>query len=202
MIDEVKIDVILGIFDKFIDLNGKYDDIDIGVKDYLNCLYNFTNYFRKRPQNRDICFKKFQIIVTNEKFILYALHKMEDVRIKFYEVINHLIIDKFFFDKNILEKLILLAFQGLCFETNKVILNTMKDFLKNALWVEDNIMLTNAYNTFENNSDKIFYLFLKENITDIRKLYYPSDINDQDASTLVKELYKSFFLNDIQKSEI
>ena len=202
MIDEVKIEVILGIFDKFVDLNGKYDDIDIGVKDYLNCLYNFTNYFRKRPENKDSCFKKFQIIVSNEKFILYALHKMEDVRIKFYEVINHLIIDKFYFEKNILEKLILLAFQGLCFETNKFILNSMKEFLINALCVEDINMLNNAYNTFKDNSDKIFYLFLKENITDIKKLYCPMNITNQDSSILVQELYKSFFLNDIQKSEI
>ena len=101
MINNVEIKIVMGIFDKFIDLNGKYDDIDIGVKDYLNCLYNFTIYFQKRPQFRDICFKKFQIIVTNEKFILYALNKMEDVRIKFYEVINHLILDKFFFEKAI-----------------------------------------------------------------------------------------------------
>ena len=70
MIDSVKVEVIMNIFDKFIDLNGKYDDIDIGVKDYLDCLYNFTNYFKKRPQFRDVCFKKFQKIVSNEIFIL------------------------------------------------------------------------------------------------------------------------------------
>ena len=40
MINNVEIKIVMGIFDKFIDLNGKYDDIDIGVKDYLNCLYN------------------------------------------------------------------------------------------------------------------------------------------------------------------
>ena len=202
MIEDVKIDLILIIFDKFINLNGKYDDIDIGVKDYLSCLYNFTKYFRKRPQLKDIFFEKFQIIVSNEKFILYALHKMEDVRIKFYEVVDDLIIDKFYFEKNILEKLILLAFQGLCFETNKVILIAMKNFLEHTLYVQDSNMLNNAYDVFEKNSEKIFYLFLKENITDLGKLYYPTDITDQDTSALVRELYKSFFLNDIQKSEI
>ena len=48
MINSVKVSTIMNIFDKFIDLNGKYDDIDIGVKDYLNCLYNFTSYFKKK----------------------------------------------------------------------------------------------------------------------------------------------------------
>ena len=203
MINNVEIKIVMGIFDKFIDLNGKYDDIDIGVKDYLNCLYNFTIYFQKRPQFRDICFKKFQIIVTNEKFILYALNKMEDVRIKFYEVINHLILDKFFFEKAILQKLILLAFQGLCFETNKTLLNIQRMFLMNVLiFIEDINMLNNAYDTFEENSEIIFYLFLKENINDVNKLYCPKDIIDQDSSSLISELYKPFFLNDIQKSEI
>ena len=202
MINQIKIDTIMCIFDKFVDLNGKYDDIDIGVKDYLNCLYNFTNYFRKRPENREICFKKFQKIVTSEKFILYAMNKMEDVRIKFYEVINHLIIDKFYFEKDILENLILLAFQGLCFETNKVILNAQKEFLENVLCVDDIQMLTNAFNTFEKNSNIIFYLFLKENITETKKLYYPLGITDQNAFSLVSELYKPFILNDIQKTEI
>ena len=202
MINEVKISTVMTIFDKFIDLNGKYDDIDIGVKDYLDCLYNFTNYFNKRPQNRDICFKKFQKIVTSEKFILYSLNKMEDVRIKFYEAINHLITDKFFFEKEILEKLILLAYQGLCFENNKVILNAQKEFLIKLLCIDDNNMLINAYNTFENNSQIIFYLFLKENINEVDMLYYPLGITEQDASSLVAELYKPFFLNDIQKAEI
>ena len=202
MINKIQIGTIMSIFDKFIDLNGKYDDIDIGVKDYLNCLYNFTIYFRNRPENREITFKKFQKIVTSEKFILYALNKMEDVRIKFYEVINHLVIDKFFFEKEILEKLILLAFQGLCFETNKVILNVQKQFLVNVLCIDDLQTITNAYNTFENNSEIIFYLFLKENLNDVKKLYYPSGIIDQNAFSLVSELYKPFFLNDIQKSEI
>ena len=202
MINRIKIDTIMTIFDKFVDLNGKYDDIDIGVKDYLNCLYNFTNYFRNRPENRDICFKKIQKIVTNEKFILYALNKMEDVRIKFYEVINQLIVDKFYFEKDILEKIILLAFQGLCFETNKVILNAQRAFLDNVLAIDDPQMLTNAFNTFQNNSEIIFYLFLKENINDVKKLYIPSGITDQNAFSLVSELYKPFFLNDIQKAEI
>ena len=202
MINQIKIDTIMGIFDKFIDLNGKYDDIDIGVKDYLNCLYNFTNYFRKRPQYKAISFKKFQIIVTDSKFILYALNKMEDVRIKFYEVINQLITDKFVFEKEILEKLILLAFQGLCFETNKVILNAQKAFLLNVLWIDDKHTVTNAYDTFEKNSGIIFYLFLKENVNDVHKLYYPSGITEQNAFSLVSELYKPFFLNDIQKTEI
>ena len=202
MINRIKIDTIMTIFDKFVDLNGKYDDIDIGVKDYLNCLYNFTNYFRNRPENRDICFKKIQKIVTNEKFILYALNKMEDVRIKFYEVINQLIVDKFYFEKDILEKIILLAFQGLCFETNKVILNAQRAFLDNVLAIDDPQMLTNAFNTFQNNSEIIFYLFLKDNINDVKKLYIPSGITDQNAFSLVSELYKPFFLNDIQKAEI
>ena len=202
MINSVKVSVVMKIFDKFIDLNGKYDDIDIGVKDYLNCLYNFTNYFKNRPQNRDIFFQKFQKIVTNEKFILYALNKMENVRIKFYEVINHLISDKFFFEKDILEKLILLAFQGLCFENNKEILNAQKEFLLNVLCTADNDTLNNAYNTFQNNYEIIFYLFLKENINDVKTLYYPPGITEQDAFSAVSELYKPFILNDIQVNEI
>ena len=202
MINSVKVSTIMNIFDKFIDLNGKYDDIDIGVKDYLNCLYNFTNYFKKRPQNRDICFKKFQKIVTNEKFILYAFNKMENVRIKFYEVVNHLISDKFFFEKDILEKLILMAFQGLCFENNKEILKAQKEFLLNVLCITDNDTMNNAFNTFETNYEIIFYLFLKENINDIKTLYYPPGITEQDVYSAVSELYKPFFLNDIQKNEI
>ena len=202
MIDSVKVEVIMNIFDKFIDLNGKYDDIDIGVKDYLDCLYNFTNYFKKRPQFRDVCFKKFQKIVSNEIFILYAFNKMEDVRIKFYEVVNHLISDKFYFEKDILEKLILLAYQGLCFEENKLILNAQKEFLLNVLCITDNDTMNNAYNTFQNNYEIIFYLFLKENINEVEKLYFPPGIKDQDVYKAVSELYKPFFLNDIQKNEI
>lgn len=76
-------------------------------------------------------------------------------------------------------------------------------FLMNVLiFIEDINMLNNAYDTFEENSEIIFYLFLKENINDVNKLYCPKDIMDQDSSSLISELYKPFFLNDIQKSEI
>jgi hypothetical protein len=127
---------------------------------------------------------------------------MEDVRIKFYEVVNHLISDKFFFEKDILEKLILLAFQGLCFESNKEILKAQKEFLINVLYITDNDTMDNAFNTFNKNNEIIFYLFLKENINDVKALYYPPGITEQDVFCAVSELYKPFFLNDIQKNEI
>ena len=109
---------------------------------------------------------------------------MENVRIKFYEVVNHLISDKFFFEKDILEKLILMAFQGLCFENNKEILKAQKEFLLNVLCITDNDTMNN---TFETNYEIIFYLFLKENINDVKKLYVPSGITDQNAFSLVSE---------------
>ena len=64
-------------------------------------------------------------------------------------------------------------------------------FLMNVLiFIEDINMLNNAYDTFEENSEIIFYLFLKENINDVNKLYCPKDIMDQDSSSLISELYK------------
>ena len=200
MIDKIPVEIIMGIFNKFIDLIKHYDDIDIGVKDYFNCLYNFTNYFRNRPQIKETCFKKFHIIFKNDAFILHSLNKMKDVRIKFYEVMNHLIIDGFYFDKDILEKLILMSFQGLCLEENKNLLRAQKDFLENVLYSDNKDMVNNAYNTFDENSDTIFYLFLTQNITNVEKLYYP--IKNNSTESLVTELYKSFFLNDAQQEEI
>ena len=200
MIDKIPVEIIMGIFNKFIDLIKHYDDIDIGVKDYFSCLYNFTNYFRKKPQNLEKCFQKFHSIFKNDAFILHSLNKMLDVRIKFYEVIEHLIVDGFTFDKDILEKLILMSFQGLCLEENKNLLRAQKDFLENVLYSDNKDMVNNAYNTFDENSDTIFYLFLTQNITNVEKLYYP--IKNNSTESLVTELYKSFFLNDAQQEEI
>ena len=84
MINQINVEIIKEIFDKFIDLIQNYDDIDIGVKDYFSCLYNFTNYFRNRPQIKEKCFQKFHTIFKNDAFILHSLNKMTDVRIKFY----------------------------------------------------------------------------------------------------------------------
>ena len=125
---------------------------------------------------------------------------MTDVRIKFYEVINHLMSDGFYFDKDISEKLILMSFQGLCLEENKNLLRVQREFLENILYSSNGDMIINAYNTFEKNSDRIFYLFLKQNITKVDNLYYP--MKDSTSESLVRELYKSFFLNDAQQKEI
>ena len=201
MINQIPIKIIMGIFNKFIDLIQKYDDIDIGVKDYFSCLYNFTNYFRNRDQIKEICFQKFHNIFKNDAFILHSLNKMIDVRIKFYEVIDHLILDEFVFDKDILEKLILMSFQGLCLEENKSLLKAQKEFLTNVLYTNNPQMSDNAYNTFEANSEIIFYLFLKKNITKVENLYYPMGEQGSNKS-LVTDLYKAFFLNDAQQNEI
>ena len=200
MINQIHVEMIMGIFNKFIDLIKNYDDIDIGVKDYFSCLYNFTNYFRKRPQIKEICFEKFHAVFKNDAFILHSLNKMIDVRIKFYEVVNHLILDGFYFDKDILGKLILMSFQGLCLEENKNLLKSQKEFLENVLCTNDGDMLINAYNTFENNSNIIFYLFLVRNITKVDNLYYP--MKTDSCQSLVRDLYKAFFLNDAQINEI
>ena len=201
MINQIQVEIIMGIFYKFIDLIENYDDIDIGVKDYFSCLYNFTNYFRNRPQIREICFEKFHKIFKNDIFILHSLNKMTDVRIKFYEVVDHLILDGFIFEKEILEKLILMSFQGLCLEENKILLRAQKEFLQNVLYTNNKDMLTHAYNTFENNSNIIFYLFLKQNITNVDSLYYPMGKKNSNKSLII-DLYKSFFLNDAQQNEI
>ena len=200
MINQINVEIIKEIFDKFIDLIQNYDDIDIGVKDYFSCLYNFTNYFRNRPQIKEKCFQKFHTIFKNDAFILHSLNKMTDVRIKFYEVIEHLIVDGFVFDKDILEKLILMSFQGLCLEENKILLKTQKEFQENVLCSNNRDMLINAYNTFENNSNTIFNLFLSHNITKVEHLYYP--MKKEPAKSLIVDLYKSFFLNDAQQNEI
>ena len=200
MIDKIEVEVIMGIFNKFVGLIQNYDDIDIGVKDYFSCLYNFTKYFSKRPQIKEICFNKFHVIFKNDAFILHSLNKMKDVRIKFYEVVNHLIIDGFYFDKDILEKLILMSFQGLCLEENKKLLKTQKEFLENILYSNNPDMLSNAYNTFEKNLNIIFYLFLTPNINKVENLYYP--MNDDSSKSLVRDLYKSFFLNDVQINDV
>ena len=200
MINKIPVEIIMGIFNKFIDLIKHYDDIDIGVKDYFSCLYNFTNYFRSRPQIKDTCFQKFHMIFKNDAFILHSLNKMKDVRIKFYEVMNHLIIDGFNFDKDILEKLILMSFQGLCLEENKNLLRAQKEFLENVLYSDNKDMVNNAYDTFDDNAYTIFYLFLTQNITNVEKLYYP--MKNSSSKSLVTELYKSFFLNDAQQEEI
>jgi hypothetical protein len=55
---------------------------------------------------------------------------------------------------------------------------------------------------FHLKSYKNFYLFLKENINDVKTLYYPPGITEQDAFSAVSELYKPFILNDIQVNEI
>ena len=195
MINQINVEIIMDIFNKFIGLIHNYDDIDIGVKDYFSCLYNFTNYFRKRPQIKEICFQKFQTIFKNDDFIFHSLNKMTDVRIKFYEVIEHLIVDGFTFDKDILEKLILMSFQGLCLEENKILLKTQKDFLINVLYYNNGDI-----NTFERNSNIIFYLFLTKNISKVENLYYPME--DDTCKSLIVDLYKSFFLNDAQQNEI
>ena len=202
MIEHIQIETILKIFDKFIILIQKYDDIDIGVKDYISCLYNFTNYFQNKPENiKKSCFGKLHEIFQNEAFILHSLNKMIDVRIKFYEVVDHLITDKFTFNKDILEKMVMIAFQGLCFEDNKVLIKTLKNFLLNVLWDKEPEMLNDVYNTFEKNEQIIFYLFLTKNITNVDYLYYPMGRNGE-KNSLVKELYKTFFLNDAQQNEI
>ena len=200
MINQIHVEIIIGIFYKFIDLIKNYDDIDIGVKDYFSCLYNFTNYFRKRPQIKETCFEKFHKVFKNDAFILHSLNKMTAVRIKFFELVNHLILDGFYFDKDILEKLILMSFQGLCLEENKNLLRSQKEFLENVLCSNNGDMPINAYNTFENNSNTIFYLFLSRNISKVDNLYYPMKNNS--CQLLVRDLYKSFFLNDAQVNEI
>ena len=200
MIDKIPVEIIMGIFNKFIGLIQNYDDIDIGVKDYFSCLYNFTNYFRKRPQIKKTCFEKFHIIFKKDAFILHSLNKMTDVRTKFYEVVNHLMLDGFYFDKEILEKMILMSFQGLCLEENKNLIKAQKEFLENVLYSNNGDMLINAYNTFENNSKIIFYLFLTQNITKVETLYYPME--KESTKSLIRDLYKAFFLNDAQQAEI
>ena len=198
MITQIKVEIIMNIFNKFIELIQNYDDIDIGVKDYFSCLYNFTNYFRKKPQNLEKCFQKFHSIFKNDAFILHSLNKMLDVRIKFYEVIEHLIVDGFIFEKDILEKLVLMSFQGLCLEDDKTLLKTQKEFLTNVLCSNNQDMMINAYEIFERNSDIIFYLFLTKNISKVDHFYYP--MKDESTKSLIDDLYKSFF--KFQQNEI
>jgi hypothetical protein len=84
-----------------------------------------------------------------------------------------LILDEFVFDMDILEKLILMSFQGLCLEENKSLLKAQEEFLTNVLYTNNPQMSDNAYNTFEANSEIIFYLFLKKKYNKSGKLILP-----------------------------
>ena len=202
----MKIDknIIKEVFYKFVDLLQNFDDIDIGVKDFFSCLYNFINFFRNCPQIKNVCFSKLDSIFKNDYFILHSFNKMIDVRIKFFEVINHLVIDGYQFDKKILGKLILIAFQGICLEENKKIIKSQKIFLQNVLLYFGNLnedIKNNMYEIFSKNSNILFTLFLKRNIKNTNDLYFPM-LQTCESSSLITELYKAFFLNDAQQSEI
>ena len=69
----MKIDkkIVKEVFFKFVDLLQNFDDIDIGVKDFMCCLYNFINFFRKCPQIKNDCFIKLDSIFKNDCFFYY-----------------------------------------------------------------------------------------------------------------------------------
>ena len=202
----MKIDkkIVKEVFFKFVDLLQNFDDIDIGVKDFMCCLYNFINFFRKCPQIKNDCFIKLDSIFKNDCFIFNSFNKMIDVRIKFFEVINHLILDGYEFDKKILGKLILIAFQGICLEEDKKIIKAQKIFLQNVLFYFGGVNENDKnamYDIFSKNSNILFTLFLKRNIKNTNDLYFPM-MPTGESSSLIIELYKAFFLSDSQQTEI
>jgi SNF2 family DNA or RNA helicase len=176
---------LVNIFPNYLRLIDRYDDIEVGVKYYFKCLLSFILFLK----NKGLLAKFSNLIDVMEKdLIYYSLNKLTVVRIKYFEIINNLIdIPEFKFSNNFLENNILLAYQGLCIEENKDLLEIQQKFLVKIILVKGQI------DFFMKNAKKLLKLMIKENLNDIKYFFIP-----QTDKYDLESLYTSFFVNNMQ----
>ena len=137
--------------------------------------------------------------LLNNDFIVHSFNKMVAVRIKFFEVMNQLLMDKFKFNRELMEKLILISYQGLCLEEDKSLLKILQSFLVNTLTYENLPAISNEI--FAKNSGLILELLVVKNIKSVDILYIPL-LKDQNTKDEILMLYKAFFIDDLEKDKI
>ncbi len=186
---------IISIFKNFILLINNYDDIEVGVKYYFNCLHNFIIFFKnlneKNSSLEDLESKK---IIEND-LIFYALNKNKSVRIKYFNLINNILEGKLINFSNLhdfIQKNVLLAIQGLCIETDEEVLSTQKNFIINIINSNDEACL----DVFFNFAKFILKLILKKNVKDSKNFFIPN--NEKFILSEMEAFYSTFFVNDMQ----
>ena len=194
-------EIIEKFFLKFTKILKKYDDIESGVKYYLNCLYNFINFFIKdnniKIQNKIKIFNELSNVFDNN-FLLHSMNKISQVRIKYFEVLNNLLNTNFKFNFDFLEKNIIISFQGLCIEENKKLLNIIQQFLINCI----NNYNEKFFEVFIKYQKNFFNLLLKKNYKNIDDFFIPKKKNLDENNFEIEELYKSFFKDDLETNLI
>ena len=188
------------IFFTFIKLINRYDDIESGVRYYFNCLYNFIFYFLDNEQNNiDIIYKELNAMMNNE-FILHSMNKIVSVRIKYFDVINGLLIGGknqhcFKFSDDFIEKNILISYQGLCIEEDKKLLKTQQMFIMSVLMMDSRYI-----EVFIKHKVNLFTLLLEHHIYSLENFYIPD--SEMFNKSEIEEIYRSFFLNSLQSELI
>lgn len=190
---------IISIYKNFILLINKYDDIEVGVKYYFNCLHNFIIFFKNlNVKNSSLEDPQSRRIIEND-LIFYALNKNKSVRIKYFNLINNILEGRLIYFSNhtdFIQKNVLLAIQGLCLESDEEILFTQKNFLINIIKSNEEA----CFSVFYNFSKFILKLILKNNIKDCKDFFIPC--NDKFALVEMESFYSSFFVNDMQVDSI
>jgi len=191
------------IFEDFLDLIKRYDDIDKGVIHYFKCLVKFVNFFVFSTNQNDNTAKNYDKNTLNlnrlnkiveENLIFFAFNKMIDVRICYYDVMCKLL---FCFEINprTIEENFLIAIQGLCLEDNKELLKIQQKFLFNLINIQSG--QESFLQIINNNLKRIFKLMLTENINNTKFLFLPKTDDFE-----LESLYKSFFISDLEKPQI
>lgn len=179
---------LITIFGSFLKLIHNYDDIGVGIKYYFNCLYNFIDFFKMTGELNK--FQQLTAILEND-LIFFSLNKISSVRLKYFQVINDLILCKDFeFSHDFIQKNTILAFQGLCLEENKQILKTQKQLLETILSNEQYTYI------FINNSKIFSKLLFKNNIKDLKYFFVPS--NEKFEKSEMGMTYSAFLKNDLE----
>lgn len=190
---------IISIFKSFIVLINNYDDIEVGVKYYFNCLHNFIIFFKNlNEKNISLEDPKSKSIIEND-LIFYALNKNKSVRIKYFNLINNILEGKlinFLNHREFIQKNVLLAIQGICLETNEEIVTTQKRFVFNLINSNEEACL----DVFFNFSKFIIKLILKKNVKESKNFFIPN--NEKFVLSEMEAFYSAFFVNDLQVDSI
>lgn len=197
----LSIEEVSQMFFVFIKLISRYDDIESGVRYYFNCLSNFVFFFLDETKDDLTPIFSELNIALNSEFIIHSMNKLVSVRIKYFEVINGLLVggkgtkNHFIFPPDFIEKNVLIAYQGFCLEEDKVLLKTMQAFLMNVLITNPNNVII-----FEKHKERLIALLLTYHINSLNNFYIPS------SSTLshseLEEVYRSFFVNSMETDAI
>jgi len=186
---------IISIFKSFILLINNYDDIEVGVKYYFNCLHNFIVFFKNlNEKNSSLEDPQCKKIIEHD-LIFYALNKNKSVRLKYFNLINNILEGKLIYFSNhrdFIQKNVLLAIQGICLETDEDIVNTQKSFVINIINSNQEACL----DVFFNFSKFIIKLMLKKNVKEFKNFFIPNSEKFQLSE--MEAFYSAFFVNDLQ----